>query len=416
MSLALNFVYALVATLTAPWWMRKARGGWPERFGRIEPLPTKRAERPRLMIHAVSVGEVNLTRPLIEELAGEFEILLTASTDTGIARASDVYAGSGVTVRRYPLDASWSVRRFLDAAQPDLVALVELELWPNFARACKRRSIPLCVINGRLSARSFKRYRAGRALVGRYFRQLRCAAVQDDAIGARFREMGVAPDRVMAAGSMKWDSAQVTDAIEGAEALAGALGIDRSRPLIVAGSSAPDEHELFRDAAPDGVQLLCAPRRPEWFDDSASVLPGCVRRTDRPDGTPGAPSATDRYLLDTIGELRMAYSLADIVIIGRSFGDLHGSDPMEAAALSKPVIIGPAVSDFATVVDTMRRSGAILQTDRAGLSALVQELVSDPARRRQLADSARRCVEANQGAAARHAELLRSIIRESDPR
>lgn len=410
MSLALNTVYALVAALTAPWWMRKPRSGWAERFGRIDALP--RATKPRLLIHAVSVGEVNLTRPLVSKLQGEFDLVISVTTDTGIARARDIYRNSDVHIVRFPLDASWSVRRFLDAVQPSAVALVELELWPNFVRACGRRKVPVSVINGRLSERSFRRYRMGRWLIGRYFQQLAKAAVQDDAYAQRFRAMGVAPDDVLVAGSMKWDSAQVTDAIDGADALASALGIDRSRPLIVAGSTAPDEHALLHSATPAGVQLLCAPRRLEWFDEAAQTLQGCTRRSQRPNGA-GASSDTDRYLLDTIGELRAAYALADVVVIGRSFGDLYGSDPMEAAALGKPVVIGPAVSDFASIVETMDQAGAIVRTTRDGLASVLNELIGDQQRRADLGERARRCVIENQGAAQRHAQLLRTMIKSS---
>lgn len=404
MGLALDAVYALVAAGTAPWWMRKARGGWGERFGGIEALPAK--SRARLLVHAVSVGEVNLTRPLVDRLQGSCEVVLSATTDTGIARARTLYGGrSGVRVVRYPLDASWSVRRFLDAVNPDAVALVELELWPNFARACARRGVPIAVINGRLSARSFRRYHAGRAFVGRYFRQLAFAAVQDEAYAERFRAMGVAPERCVVAGSMKWDSAETSETVAGSEELAREMGIDRSRPLIVGGSTAPGEHELLHRATPPGVQLLCAPRRPEWFDQAAVSLPGCVRRSAA-DRRAGA----DRFLLDTIGELRKAYALADIVVIGRSFGDLYGSDPMEAAALGKPVVIGPAVADFQSAVETLEHSRAIVRTTADALPGVLKDLLGDEGKRGGMGARARACVLANQGAAERHAAMLLELL------
>lgn len=421
-SLALDTAYALVAAATAPWWMRKARGGWSERFGRIDALPV--ATRPRLLIHAVSVGEVNLTTPLIDRLSPHCEIILSTTTDTGMARSRALHEGEGARARvvRYPLDASWSVRRFLDAVRPDAVALVELELWPNFAGACRARGIPLAVINGRLSARSFSRYRLGRVFMGRYFSQLAFAAVQDEAYAGRFRHMGVAAERCHVAGTMKWDSAEIADTIPGADDLARDLGIDRSRPLIVAGSTAPEEHALLHAATPPGVQLLCAPRRPEWFDDAARDLPGCIRRSDSaraPDSPKesvpcggGAPPPM-RFLLDTIGELRKAYALADVVVIGRSFGSLFGSDPMEAAALAKPVVIGPAVADFQSTVDAMRRDDAIVQTSAKDLPRILAGLIADPARRSALAANARRCVRAHQGAADRHARLLLDLLNSS---
>lgn len=406
-SFALDTAYALVAAATAPWWMRKSRGGWAERFGRVEALPAK--VRRRLLIHAVSVGEVNLTRPLIERLSAEVEVVLSVTTDTGMALARELYE-SGREARcrvvRYPLDASWSVRRFLDAVRPDAVALVELELWPNFLRACGARGVPVAVVNGRLSERSFSKYRVARPFIGRYFEGLAFAAVQDESYAKRFRAMGVAAERCHVAGTMKWDAAQVLDAVPGAEELAREMGIDRSRPLIVAGSTAPGEHELLHAAVPcgGGMQLLCAPRKPEWFDEAARALPGCVRRSR------GAGRASDRFLLDTIGELRKAYSLADVVVVGRSFGNLFGSDPMEAAALAKAVVIGPSVADFRATVDAMLRDGAIVQTAAAGLPGVLRGLIEDAGRRGELGRRARSCVVAHQGATERHARLILALF------
>ncbi|MEC9372494.1 MAG: glycosyltransferase N-terminal domain-containing protein [Planctomycetota bacterium] len=411
MSIILDAVYLLVVIGTSPWWMRKQRGGWRERFGRIEPLPAKR--RKRIVVHAVSVGEVNLTRPFVEALRRSCEIVVTTTTDTGMARARSIYSDMpDVWVRRYPLDASWSVRRFLDAAAPDGVVLVELELWPNFLRACERREIPVCVVNGRLSERSFARYRRVRWLFQRWFGRLAFAATQDEAYAERFRAMGAKDVRV--GGNMKWDSAHVVEGdardLPGAAALAREMGIDRDMPLIVGGSTAPEEHALLIDATPNGVQLLCAPRRPEWFDDAAAALEGCVRRSATKTGSTGGGSSTGRFLLDTIGELRNAYALADVVVIGRSFGALYGSDPMEAAGLGKPVIIGPRVSDFASVVETMEQAGAIIRTTPERLRDDVARLLGDEGERRALGEQARACVKANQGAAARQAAMVLSMI------
>ena len=402
----LDAFYLVLVAVTAPWWIRTPRHGWRERFGRITPLPD--ASRPRLLIHAVSVGEVNLTRRLVSRLAEHAEVVVSVTTDTGIARARELFSGApGVCVARSPLDASWVVRRFLDAVRPDAVGLVELELWPNFARACRRRGIPLAILNGRLSERSFGRYRLARPILGRGFASLAFVAAQDEVYRERFIAVGARADRCVTLGSMKWDSAGVADMVPGAEALADDLGVDRARPLIVAGSTAPDEHRLLHDATPEGAQLLCAPRRPEWSDRAATDLPGCVRRSA---GRGARRQGADRFLLDTIGELRAAYSLADVVVVGRSFGDLFGSDPMEPAALGKPVVIGPSVADFATAVRAMQDADAIIQTSRERLPAVLAELIEHPARRAELGARARACVLAHRGATDRHAARMLSLV------
>lgn len=412
MSLIFDAVYLVLAAVSAPWWLRRRRVGWRERCGQGGRLTIDPARR-RVMLHAVSVGEVNLIRRLVDLLRSEFDVVVSVTTDTGIARARELFSTTpGVTVVRYPLDASWMVRRFLGRVRPDAVGLVELEVWPNFVRACRKRGIPVVVLNGRLSDRSFRRYRLARPVLGGFFRSLAACAVQDEIYRERFVAAGVPADRCRVLGSMKWDAAGEPDGAleEAAAALARDLGVDITKPLIVAGSTEPIEHALLHAATPAGAQLLCAPRRPEWFDAAATDLPGCVRRSVG--RSADAPSA-DRFLLDTIGELRAAYALADVVVVGRSFGELFGSDPMEPASLGKPVVIGPRFTDFASAVEALERAGAIVRADKDTLAAILRGLVESRARRDEIGALARACVAANRGASDRHAELLATITRDA---
>lgn len=416
---ALDVAYAMAAAVTAPWWTRKTRGGWRERFGHVERLPAPEGGRKRILLHAVSVGEVNALRGLVPQLREHADVVVSASTDTGLARAKELYGKTGHVVR-YALDFSASVRRFLDAVRPDAVGLVELELWPNFVAQCRRRGVPVAVINGRLSPRSFKGYCRVRPLLRRTFGSLAVAAVQDEAYAQRFAAMGVPPERVLVTGSMKWDAAAVADHVPGADELAYEMGIDRDRPLIVAGSTAPGEDKLLHEACPPGVQLLCAPRKPEWFDEAFRVLGGeerCTRRSRaRGDGAVqrGAFGALvhrkDRFLLDTIGELRQAYALADVVVMGRTFSDLGGSDPIEPAALGKPVVVGPSVGNFLSVVKAFEEGGGIVRSTREELAKDLRGLLGDAARRAALAERARACIREQQGATARHAALLLELV------
>jgi 3-deoxy-D-manno-octulosonic-acid transferase len=303
------------------------------------------------------------------------------------------------------------VRAFLDRVRPDLVALCELEVWPNFVDECHARGIPVVVVNGRLSARSFRRYALARAIVAPTFRKLRAALVQQQEYAARFFALGVPAGRVFVTGTMKWDTANVAEQVPGAAELAAELGIDRSRPLVVAGSTAPEEHALLRDAVSPSTQLLCAPRKPEWFDAAAGDLPGCARRSRREQG-----SGSGRFLLDTIGELRKAYALADVVVIGRSFGSLHGSDPMEPAALGKPITCGPRMGDFRESFEALRDSGALeVAPDSAALTRVLGALVADPAERARRGAAARATVIAHQGATERTSEALLAMLAEGAP-
>ncbi|MHC4414394.1 MAG: 3-deoxy-D-manno-octulosonic acid transferase [Planctomycetota bacterium] len=408
----IDVVYLAVALVTSPVWLvrmirtGKIRTDWAGRLGRAAPIPA--GGRKRILLHAVSVGEVNAIRKLVERLAerSSLEMVVAATTDTGWARARTLF-GQRHHVVRYPFDFSFAVDRFLSSVRPDAVVLVELEVWPYFSLAAARRRIPVCVVNGRLTPRSARGYRLVGSLMRPSFRRLAFAAVQNEQYAQRFRRLGVREDGVLVTGTMKWDTAEIADQVKGADDLAAAMGIDRTRSLVVAGSTAPGEHELLVNAVPDGVQLLCAPRKPEWFDQAAADMAGCGRRS-RNDGG----SATGRFLLDTIGELRLAYALADVVVVGRSFVDLHGSDMMEPVALGKATITGPAVADFQDTVDALLAGGGMVQTDREGLPGVLRELLDDPPRRKRLAEDGRAVIRAHQGASARHAELIVELLEE----
>ncbi len=389
----------------------KIRTDWRARFGFVAPLDVK--TRRRVLLHAVSVGEVNAIRLLVDELGQSGnapEVVIATTTDTGFARAQTLWSGAHAVVR-YPFDFSPSVNRFLNAVDPDVVALVELEVWPNFTAACWRRRIPVCVINGRLTDRSFKRYRSIGRLVRPSFRRLTFVAAQTESYAGRFRSLGISPGAVIVTGNMKWDTAQIADHVEGADELASSFGLDRTRPLVVAGSTAPGEHELLVASTPPDVQLLCAPRKPEWFEQAAAAMPGCVRRSAARSGIDIEPKG--RFLLDTIGELRQAYSLADVVVIGRSFGNLHGSDMIEPIALGKPVIVGPAVGDFREAMDALAAGNGVVQTTSQQLPAVLTQLLDNPAWRTELAKNGRLVIRAHQGATKRTAHLIRSILPET---
>lgn len=424
MGALIDIAYASAAAVTSPIWSwrmwrnGKIRTDWHARLGTVRPPLREPGVLPRVLVHAVSVGEANAMRLLVADLAADHEMVVSATTDTGTARARALFE-PGIRVVRYPFDLSTAVRSFLDAVRPDAVLLGELEVWPNFIESCAERGIPVAVVNGRLSARSFRGYAAARALLASTFRQLAAVGAQDQDYARRFAHMGVPDERICVTGTMKWDTAEIAGHVAGADALAAELGIDRSRPLIVAGSTAPDEHALLHRAAPDGVQLLCAPRKPEWFDQAARDLPGCIRRSMRCTGAAGvgaghaAPGGGGRFLLDSIGELRRAYALADVVVIGRSFGALHGSDMMEPAALGKCVVTGPRTGDFAATADALRAGGGIVEATRDSLAATLATLCADASERARLGAAAQAVVRRMQGATARTAQLARRVAASS---
>ena len=352
----------------------------------------------RILLHAVSVGEVNALRSLVPALEEQdYDVVICVTTDTGMARAHSLF-GDKYAITRFPFDFSFSVRRFLERIQPTIVALVELEVWPNLIGMCCNRGIPVVVINGRLSERSFNRYTLVKPFLHRTFSRLTAIGMQNDTYASRVKALD--GNNVSVQGTMKWDNAVISDTVEGAESLASDLGVDPDKPLIVAGSTTPTEHELLLQSLPEGAQLLCAPRRPEWFDDAARTLDPCTRRTE-----PTTKNTTN-FLLDTIGELDMAYAIADVVVIGRSFSPLHGSDPTQSIALGRPTIIGPNVGDFEDMVATIVDGGGMIQCTKVELAETLGRLIDNPSECQQLANAGRKIIESQQGATQRYVDLI----------
>lgn len=425
---ALDFLYIPLAVITAPWWAFKRRAGWRERFGHVQDGRIGRGgveigtagqggkkeegRRLRILLHAVSVGEVAALRGLVPRLTGAAEVVISVTTDTGMARACALF-GATCAIVRYPLDFSWAVDRFLDAVSPDVVGLVELEVWPNFVASAKRRGIGIGVINGRLSERSAVGYGRVKWFFGRTLAKLDFVGVQDESYLKRFVGLGARPEVCSVMGTMKWDAATIQDGHAGAAAIGASMGIDPARPVLVAGSTGPTEEALLHLACPLGVQLVCAPRRPERFEEAAAAMGGgpgneqvVVRRSACVAGGARAAEGRTRFLLDTIGELSAAYALATVVVMGRSFNDQHGSDPIEPVAFGKATVIGPAVADFANVVVPLVEAGGLVQCSKESLSGVLRELFGDAARREELGRRGRACIRGYQGASERYAAVL----------
>lgn len=451
----------------------KHRTGWRERFGHIAPL---QGDQPCVWIHAVSLGEMNATRSIVKALSERLpdcRVVVSATTDTGFARGIELYGADMVI--RYPLDFSWVVRRVLERVRPTMVVLMELEVWFNLVRECDRRGIPVAVINGRLTERSERRFGWIQRVAARMFGRLAWVGAQDESIARRFRKVGVPADRVSITSSLKWDTAQVADAVPGTGAVRAAMGIPANRPVWVCGSTGPAEEEVILDAyrrvldgaesgAAQGLQgvkaqrsseppnvgvvvavegtdspagvgigapagelsrpaLVIVPRKPERFDEVAAKMETagfvCVRRSRRPDGFGGAsteqPSGREAVFLgDTIGELRKFYSLADVVFVGRSLVPMGGSDPIEVAALGKPIVAGPHMENFEAAVADLKAAGALRTATTDGeLASVVTELLSDAARRNKMGERARDVVLRNQGATQRTVSRLVDLFHEA---
>lgn len=431
MSWLANCVYLLAAVCYLPivaYQMvvqKKNRRGWWQRFGHLDFAPPKGR---RIWVHAVSLGETNAARLIVEQLnerLPDVEILISTTTDTGFARACQLYGPERVF--RYPLDFSWVVRRALNRIQPSMIVLVELEVWPNLMALARSRDVPVVVVNGRLTERSFRRLRRFSLAGQRAFGSLRWVGAQDATIAARFRGLGVAADRIDVTGSVKWDTVTLGSPVDGAADLQRAMGMDAGKPLWICGSTGPGEEALILDAYSElrttrrELQLAIIPRKPERFDEVARLIErggyACRRRSCQPDGSQTPASSVEDgswiALGDTMGELRKFYALADAVFVGRSLIPMGGSDPMEVAALGKPMVVGPHMDNFAAAMSAFDEREAIRTVERASdLAGAIDDVLAHPDRARQMGARARQVVEENQGATRTTVDKLIAIISE----
>jgi 3-deoxy-D-manno-octulosonic-acid transferase len=407
------------------------RAGWANRFGKIS---RKRPDKKCIWIHAVSVGEVNATTTLIRELESKFpdyEIAISTTTDTGFARANALF-GSRLSVFYFPMDFSPTMKRAFANIRPAMCLLIELEVWPNLVRIAKQSGVPVIVVNGRLSERSFRRYNLIKAVTRKLFGNLTLALAQSEEYADRFRQIGVPAERVIVTGSVKYDTAQVTDKVDGADALAAQLGLKNKR-LWVAGATGDDEEKIILDVYRRLIEqkqfadlrLAIVPRKPERFDGVANLIEqarfGLIRYSEiKKKATEGTEkkiinhqsSIINVILGDTMGDLRKFYSLATVIFVGRSLVPMGGSDMMEAAALGKCTIFGPHAFNFKHAVDDLlKANGAILVKDANELLNAMTKCLTDADYARQIAQNGQQLIIKNQGATARTISNISKMLK-----
>lgn len=432
-----DIIYGAGATLAAPVVLLK---GKPRRKVLAAIRQHRRlkgeqpAHAPTVVLHAVSLGEMNATRRLIDELAAArpgLQFVVTSTTDTGYARGLELYRDkAGVRVLRYPLDFTAVVRRFLETIRPALVILMELEVWPNFMIQGERLKIPVVVANGRVTEGSFRSYRRASAFTSPMFRRLALACVQEQVYAERFAAMGVPADRIKVMGTMKFDTAQITDCVAGADQLAASVGIKPGEAVWVCGSTGPGEETVvlgvyreLRKKHP-GLRLAIIPRHKERFGEVAELIRNAgfalLRRSEVVAGKAAAKSADEAapvlVLGDTMGELTRFYSLATVVFAGRSIVDLgkrqHGSDMIEPAAMGRPTVVGPFTTNFAEAVNALRVGGGIAEARNGDeLLRVLDGWLSDPQAAAEVGRRAQDVVRTQQGATKRHVEAILPFLK-----
>ncbi|MDR2459809.1 MAG: 3-deoxy-D-manno-octulosonic acid transferase [Deltaproteobacteria bacterium] len=416
-----SILYALAFFLGSPYWL--VRGMVNRNFlrtmkarilgpGRILP---KMSGVPRIWVWALSLGEVLSARKLVATLLeSKVEVVISATTQTGLAIARSLWPT--LVVLPSPLDFRMSTRNFVKQVEPDFLILVETDIWPRILEELKKRSIPASLVSARLSPRSYRNYKLIKPFWSKVLSNFETIAVQSQEDLEKFENLGVAPERMLVTGNLKFDVDPFDFGPNAREALLEKTGWPDGRYILL-GSSHPGEESLilsiFKGLAEVHplLRLIIAPRDVPKFEKVWELInqsfPGRAGRRSM-------PSTDDKealvFLLDTLGELANFYSLADLAIIGKSFPGRHeggGHNPLEAAISGCPVITGPQVHNFKWVYKALVKAGGALVTDSQKLSGLMASLLNDPLKLKEMGEKGRNFVLANRGSVAKTLEFIR---------
>jgi len=390
------------------------RRRWGERFGYIEARENAGA---CIWIHAVSVGEAQAARPLVDFLSSQhpdFDIIVTTTTPTGAQIVRNTM-GTRVTHFYFPYDLPGAVARFLARARPQLLVLMETELWPNLLQACSNAGVKVLLANARLSAKSQRGYASVSSLTRTMLKNVSAIAAQTRLDAERFAALGAPDSHVVVTGSMKFDVGIAASVIEQAQSVRRDLGSER--PVWIAASTHNGEEATVIDAFVDILQewpaclLILAPRHPERASRICELCSenGLSLATRKSHSRLSA--STQVLVLDSMGELPVFYAAADIAFVGGSIVPLGGHNVLEPAALGLPTVVGPHMQNFAEIFDILRAAGGIFTiTDAASLSRKLDELFRNPEMRSKAGDAARAVVESNRGASRKVAALAEHLI------
>ncbi len=418
----LNVVYLLLLMAVFPWlvWQALRKGKYREGFAAkfLGLVPGREGDETCLWIHAVSVGEVNLVRPLLDELRRrrpEWKCVLSTTTMTGMALAKKRYPE--LDLFYCPLDFSWAVAAAMGRIRPNVLALAELELWPNLIATARRRGAKVAVVNGRLSENSARGYGRIRPVAGSILRGIDLLAVQDETYAKRFRHLGAAEDSLHVTGSMKYDGAETERTNEATTRLRDLWGIAEDDRVLLAGSTQAPEETLALDTylqlaeSHPELRLALVPRHPDRFETVAEMLDGrgvaWQRRTELELGN----AAARILLVDVIGELGAWWGTAEIAYVGGSMGPRGGQNMIEPAAYGAAVSFGPNTRNFRDIVSAMlARDAAVVVHDGDELTDFVRRCLEIPQYRRQLGGRAQELVNKQLGATGRTLTLLEALV------
>ena len=390
------------------------RKKWYERFGFIS---WKKSSKRVVWIHAVSVGEVNAARPIVDFLLKEYnhlQIIFTTVTPTG-AITVDHKFGKNASHFYLPYDIPYCVKRFIKTINPCMLITMETEIWPNLYQTCHGFGVPILLVNARLSQKSMRGYKLFPDLIASTIKLVDKIAAQTKLDADRFTLLGAENKDVLVVGNLKFDIDIPQSIKEEAEPLRHDFSVNRS--IWMAASTNEGEEEIILDAHKKVLSvysnaiLILAPRHPERADKVFTMCKKMgfftTRRTDHESFT----EKHDVFLLDTLGELQLYYAASEIAFIGGSLVDTGGQNMLEPAALNLPLITGPYTYNFLEVRKLLIENKALIQVSNyLELSEKVIELIGDANLRHNLGERAKDVVLANRGSSERTIDIIKPYL------
>ncbi len=380
-----------------------------------------------IWIHAVSVGEVIASTSLIKSLRKEYpdiKIILSTVTDTGQQIAKEKIKEADYIIY-FPFDFSWSVKRALNTINPIICIIMETELWPNFLREANRKAIPVAVINGRISERSFKRYRMISLFMKNVLESVKLFSMQTEDDAKRAIALGADKRNARVSGNIKYDNEFKEIEEEKVKEIKNTLGVNNSDRIFIAGSTHPGEEEIIirlyshilKNHA--DFRLVIAPRHIDRVGEVEEIVKkmglDTVRKTAISKGSHRSPVTSHQLkpviILDTIGELSFMYSIADIVFVGGSLIPHGGQNILEPAFYKKPVIFGKYMMNFQEIAKEMILSGGGIQVNNEeDLIREVGELLNNKKKMIEIGEKGYQVIMKNRGALQKNLELIKDII------
>ena len=407
--------------VSLPYWLiqmgrhGKYRAGLAGRLGKLPPRLMAPWSKPVIWVHAVSVGEVLAVSGLVTELSRfpEHQVFISTTTDTGQKLARKRFGEDNVFY--FPLDFAFAIRPYLQALRPQLIVIAETEFWPNFLRLAKEAGARIAVVNARISDRSFPGYRRLRRWLTRVLANVDLFVTQTDEDRRRLLEIGAAAQRVEVTGNLKFDiSPPAPPPIVGC--LRNAFHEAGASPVLVCGSTVDGEEPLLLRAFENVLAshpralMILAPRHPERFVEVAALLSKLGVRFWKRSLWSGEPIAGGVFLVDTIGELAVLYSLGTLAFVGGSLVPRGGHNIIEPAQYGVPIIVGTHTENFRDIVGLFQSRNAVKVVGPAELPLAFMELISDEAERVALGRRAAETLRAQQGATQRTVAALEGIL------